>query len=103
MTDKPALDHMDHIAIVVNNIKESVDWYNTYFKCTVVYQDASWAYLDFANIRLALVVASEHPGHIGFAVKNAVQYGELKTHRDGTRSVYIHDPAGNTVEMVDKS
>lgn len=102
MTDNYTLDAIDHIAITVNSIKETVDWYRENFKCTVSYQDETWAYLEFANIRLALVVASQHPSHISFAVENAAKYGVLTTHRDGTRSVYIHDPAGNTVEMVDK-
>jgi catechol 2,3-dioxygenase-like lactoylglutathione lyase family enzyme len=97
-----SLDTIDHIAITVNNIKEAVAWYREHFKCAVVYQDESWAYLEFANIRLAMVVASEHPSHIRFAVENASKYGVLTTHRDGTRSVYVRDPAGNTVEMVDK-
>ena len=102
MTDKSSLDSIDHIAITVTDIKEAVEWYSGHFKCSIVYQDESWAYLDFANIRLALVVANEHPSHIGFAIENASQYGLLKTHRDGTRSVYVRDSAGNTVEMVEK-
>ncbi len=102
MTDKSFLDSVDHVAITVHNIKEAVEWYSKHFKCLVVYEDESWAYLDFANIRLALVVADEHPSHIGFAIENAGKYGALKTHRDGTRSVYIRDSAGNTVELVDK-
>jgi len=27
------------------------------------------------------------------------EFGELKTHRDGTRSCYINDPSGNAVEI----
>ncbi len=101
MTDKSVLDTMDHIAITVNNINEAVAWYSNNFKCQITFQDDTWAYLEFANIRLALVVASQHPSHIGFAVENAAKYGVLKTHRDGTRSVYIRDPAGNAIELLD--
>jgi catechol 2,3-dioxygenase-like lactoylglutathione lyase family enzyme len=102
MTDKSNLDRIDHIAITIKNIKESIDWYQKHFKCKVVYEDETWAYLEFGNIRLALVVASQHPSHIAFQVENAAKYGALTSHRDGTKSVYIHDPAGNTIEMVDK-
>jgi len=102
MTNKSSLDEIDHIAITVKNIKEAVNWYCEHFKCNVNYQDETWAYLDFSNIRLALVIASQHPSHIAFSVENASKYGVLTTHRDGTKSVYVTDPAGNAVEMVDK-
>ena len=103
MPDKASLDAVDHIAITVNNIQEAVEWYRQHFNCSISYQDETWAYLEFANVRLAMVVASEHPSHIGFVVDNASKYGVLTTHRDGTKSVYIRDPAGNTIEMVDKT
>jgi catechol 2,3-dioxygenase-like lactoylglutathione lyase family enzyme len=103
MSDKSPLDTIDHVAITVNNIKEAVAWYRQHFKCEIAYQDETWAYLEFANIRLAMVIASEHPSHIGFTVENASKFGVLTTHRDGTKSVYIRDPAGNAVEMVDKA
>ena len=103
MTDKNLLDAIDHIAVTVKDIKESVAWYKAHFNCQVSYEDQTWAYLEFANIRLAMVVAEQHPSHIGFQVKNAAKYGALTSHRDGTRSVYIKDPAGNILEMVDKA
>jgi hypothetical protein len=31
---------------------------------------------------------------------HAAEHGPLKTHRDGTRSVYVQDPAGNSVELL---
>jgi catechol 2,3-dioxygenase-like lactoylglutathione lyase family enzyme len=68
VTDKSDFDAVDHIAITVDNIKEAVEWYRKHFKCAIVYQDETWAYLEFANIRLALVIADEHPSHIGFSM-----------------------------------
>ena len=94
------LDSINHVAITVNSIEESVKWYKRNFNCTIVYQDETWAKLEFANINLALVVSRQHPGHLGFVVQDADKYGELKTHRDGTRSVYIQDPTGNAVEIM---
>ena len=97
---KKTLDAIDHIAITVDSIDKAVKWYCENFKCSIAYQDETWAKIEFANISLALVVAEQHPGHIGFLVENAQRFGELKTHRDGTKSVYIQDPAGNAVEIM---
>ncbi|MGI8988951.1 MAG: VOC family protein [Bryobacteraceae bacterium] len=96
----PELSPIDHVAIPVTNIAAAVDWYTSTFQCHVKYQDETWALLSFANIRLALVIPSQHPAHIGFVSPHAERFGELKTHRDGTRSVYIQDPAGNPVEVL---
>lgn len=95
------LDQIHHIAISVGNVADAVSWYQQKFQCEVAYQDETWALLKFANISLALVIPDQHPPHIGYTSTEAEKYGKLKTHRDGTRSVYIEDPFGNTVEMMD--
>lgn len=100
--EKTALDAIDHVAIPVQDIAATVAWYTKTFKCTVDYQDETWAYLKFDNIGLALVIPSQHPAHLAFKIDGAEQYGQLKTHRDGTRSVYVKDPAGNAVELVER-
>lgn len=100
MSDRP-LDQLHHVAIRVNSIAESVDWYRATFACEIAYQDATWAMLRFGNVNLALVIAEQHPPHLGFATDKANSYGELKTHRDGTKSIYISDPSGNAVELLD--
>jgi len=100
---KSRFDTIHHVAVTVPDIKAAVEWYTRQFKCEVDYQDETWAYLNFDNIRLALVVAHQHPAHVAFAVSNAEQYGKLRSHRDGTRSVYVKDPAGNTVELLDSN
>ena len=43
------LDIIDHIAIQVNDIKKSVEFYTNRFKCKVLYQDDSWCFLEFEN------------------------------------------------------
>lgn len=95
-------DSLHHIAISVGekSIAEMVDWYLEQFRCEVVYQDKTWAMLQFANVQLALVTPGQHPSHLGFETPRAEEFGELQTHRDGTRSVYISDPANNAVEML---
>ena len=94
------LDTMDHVAIAVPKVQPALDWYTDRFQCEVLYQDATWAMLQFANIKLALVVPEEHPAHLGFSRSDPAQFGVLTPHRDGTKSVYITDPAGNSVEFL---
>jgi catechol 2,3-dioxygenase-like lactoylglutathione lyase family enzyme len=95
-----SLDRIDHIAIAVRDIVEAVAWYTKTFRCTVVYQDATWAFLNFENTRLALVIPEQHPPHFALTNPDAAAFGPLETHRDGTRSTYVRDPAGNTVEIM---
>lgn len=94
-----SLDTMDHIAVTVADVAETVAWYKSHFQCQVSYQDETWALVEFANIRLAFVLPSQHPDH--FAVLgDPGAYGQPKKHRDGTSSVYIQDPSGNNVEIL---
>jgi hypothetical protein len=92
--DRSRLDAMHHVAIPVTDVQKTVDWYLKNF------QDETWAMLELANIRLALVSREQHPPHIGFMRPDAEQFGRLRPHRDGTRSVYVEDPAGNCVEIL---
>lgn len=96
------LDAIHHIAVAVDNVSDAVDWYQNNFQCQIEYQDKTWAFLRFDNIKLALVVPSQHPPHIAFLSDEADKFGKLKLHRDGSRSVYVKDIAGNSVEIVDK-
>jgi catechol 2,3-dioxygenase-like lactoylglutathione lyase family enzyme len=95
-----SLDRVEHVAISVADIDSAVAWYTSNFRCTVAYRDATWALLDFANLQLALVIPEQHPPHIAFTSPHAERFGTLKTHRDGTRSTYVEDPAGNSVEIM---
>lgn len=95
-----SLDAVHHVAISVTDVAAAAEWYTRTSRCRVSYQDATWALLEFANMRLALVIPSQHPPHIAFSSPTAAQFGELKTHRDGTRSTYIRDPFGNSVEIM---
>ena len=94
------LDTVDHVAISVPDIGQALDWYRRHFQCEVLYRDDSWALVQFANIKLALVLPSQHPPHLGFYTAKAGEFGELRAHRDGTKSIYITDPAGNFLELL---
>src|SRR4029434_1629311 len=97
---KAALDPVHHVAIEVENIERAIRWYTERFRCHVSYQDESWAFLEFANIRLALVLPHQHPAHIAFERGDAQAFGPLTPHRDGTSSVYVTDSEGNSVEIL---
>jgi catechol 2,3-dioxygenase-like lactoylglutathione lyase family enzyme len=36
------LDSLDHVAIPVEDVASSVDWYTRTFQCEVKYQDETW-------------------------------------------------------------
>lgn len=101
-TSLPTLDALHHIAIQVGDVSQAVDWYKENFRCETTYQDETWALLKFANVQLALVIPGQHPPHIAFTSPKAEQFGELKLHRDGTKSVYTSDPFQNVIEMLDE-
>jgi len=95
------LDELHHVAIQVQDIKRAVSWYLEHFRCEVSWQDETWALLRFANTSLALVMPAEHPPHLAFSMENLGHLGELHSHRDGIRSLYIQDSEGNVVECLD--
>lgn len=95
-----ARDRIHHIAIAVRDVAEAVAWYTKTFRCSVSYQDPTWALLEFENTKLALVIPEQHPPHVAFTNADAASFGPLKTRRDGTRSTYVKDAAGNAVEIM---
>lgn len=94
------MDRLHHIALTVGDIPAALAWYREHFSVSTVYADHTWALLQLANIQLALVLPGMHPPHIAIERTNAENYGELVSHRDGTASLYIPDPWGNTLEIL---
>ena len=99
--------NFDHVAIPSNDIAKSVEWYREHFDATVLYADASWAFLEVGGQKLALVSPQQHPPHVAVNVtaqelERAARKADIPidTHRDGTRGIYIHDPFGNAVELI---
>ena len=91
---------LHHIAISVPNISQAVRWYSELLEASIAYQDDTWALLNVENASIALVLPTQHPPHVAFETSKAANYGKLTAHRDGTYSVYIQDPFGNTVELL---
>ena len=94
------MDKIDHIAIQTEDINSSVKWYTNTFSCDVLFQDDTWALLEFNNIKLALVVPEQHPPHIAVKRENLEKYGNPVKHRDGSESVYINSPDKNVFELI---
>ena len=46
---------IDHVAIQVNDIDESVKFYVNRFGCEIIHQDDTWAFLQFENILIFFV------------------------------------------------
>ena len=98
---KKKFDKIDHIAIQVKNVKDSLNWYLENFKCEEIYSDDTWAFLRFNNTKLALVTNIQHPPHFAILDKkiNANQKIVVK-HRDNSISKYISDLDGNFIELI---
>ena len=98
----------DHVAQQVRDIAEAVEWQRrTVPGTSVVYQDATWALVDSAGVRVAFVLAEQHPPHLAFRVdaaeleRLAAEHGiEIATHRDATRSIYLEGPGSLQTEII---
>ena len=98
---------IDHVAVETTDIPKSIEWYTSKFGAKVLYQDDTWAFLKFNNAKLALVTPSQHPMHVALSVsvedleRSAKEHGvEIDKHRDGTQGVYLKDPSGNAIELI---
>ena len=94
--------NIDHVAINVIDLQESVNWYIENFKASIIYQDETWAMLKIGQSKLALTIPTQHPPHIAITVNNINDFpeGKIKRHRDGSQYLYVKDPAGNIVEYI---
>ena len=97
----------DHVAIAATNIPESIAWYRTHFGATVLYEDATWAFLQIGGTKLALITPTQHPPHFAVSVteealRDAAELAKMPIdeHLDGTKGIYLYDPSGNAVELI---
>ena len=93
---------LDHIALQVENLKVSIEWYQTNLNANITYCDDTWAMLKIGELNLALTLPNEHPPHIAFTVNTPeeIPAKKIKTHRDGSLYTYIEDPSGNIIEYI---
>ena len=93
---------LDHVAVVTKNPEASAKWYVENLSATIEYLDETWAMLKIGDKKLALTVAAQHPPHVAFEVDDLESYSRkgCKTHRDGSKYLYISDPDGNIIELI---
>lgn len=94
---------IDHVAFVVPNITEAVEWYQSKLEIEILYQDETWAMLKVRDVKLALVLPGKHPPH--FAIKSELskfpcKESEIGKHRDNSSFYYLCDPYGNAIEWI---
>jgi len=66
----------------------------------VEYIDETWALLQFANTKLALVLPHEHPSHFALTRPDANKFGDLVTNPGRLYSVNITDAFGNSIPRL---
>jgi catechol 2,3-dioxygenase-like lactoylglutathione lyase family enzyme len=59
---------LDHVAVPSLNIAASVRWYVETLGAQVLYQDATWAFLQVGQGKVALVTPTQHPPHLAVRV-----------------------------------
>tara|TARA_B100000214_G_scaffold373280_1_gene353290 strand:+ start:1111 stop:1407 length:297 start_codon:yes stop_codon:yes gene_type:complete len=93
----------DHVAICVECIQESVEWYCKELDAALEYRDETWAMLKIGDHKVALILGDLHPPHIAFSVsdiQSVAHISEVKSHRDGSKFIYKKDPSGNIIEIL---
>ena len=96
------LDSIHHIAITVADIEQSLRWYQSSFRCQVLFQDTTKVVLQFANVKVTLVLPSQQQPHVAYIRDDAETLGELRSGPEGALSTFIADPTGNPVEIVSR-
>ena len=124
MTMRPSATlGMRHVALNVINMDVCEDFYVNLLGMSVEWRpDSDNVYLTSGNDNLALHRAGSAPSetgqrldHIGFFIATPEQVDAWhdfllaagveidappRTHRDGARSFYCHDPDGNSVQVI---
>lgn len=98
----------DHIAQQVPDVPAALAWLRaTVPGCEVQYQDETWALVEAAGVRIALVRPEQHPGHLAWRVSAAELKAlarrfdqPIKSHRDGSESFYVTGPGEMTIEII---
>ena len=90
----------DHVAVNVKSIKDSADWYIENLGAEIIYLDDTWAFLQFKNIKIALVTNDQHPDHFAVLDSSALSNKNAVKHRDGTISYYTKDLDNNYIEHI---
>jgi catechol 2,3-dioxygenase-like lactoylglutathione lyase family enzyme len=100
---------INHVAFVVRDLDEALEWYSTYFQVTLRGRRSTMAWIDLGDQFVALSVGPP-PGpndgrHVGLVVddKEALRATLLEAGANVPRSgaLRMRDPSGNQLEIVD--
>ena len=96
---------IDHIAILVDDLKLAEEWYMKRVNGSVTFRDNKYIRIQIGNTNIALIDKKHYPhAHFGILVENIadlpLEKGEVVKHRDGTIGVYVKDPFGNYLEYI---
>jgi catechol 2,3-dioxygenase-like lactoylglutathione lyase family enzyme len=121
---EPLFLGLRHVALNVRDVRRSLEFYSKILGMALEWMpDEENAYLTSGHDNLALhqLPAGAEPGavqmvhHIGFVVRRPEDVDEWadrlrsrsialaqepKTHRDGARSFYFHDPDGLLIQLI---
>ncbi len=116
-TNAITVERLGHVAIRVDNVERAKTFYLS-LGMKLVWDDPDWCYLEAvpSNDGLALLGPGYKAAGPHFAfhfndhdelqkahkqlLHSGVHVGALHSHRDGTSSFYLKDPAGNWLEML---
>ena len=96
---------IDHIAVLVDDLKLAEEWYMTHLSGNVTFRNEKYIRLQISNTNIALIDKKHysHP-HFGILVEKIedlpLELGDTVYHRDGTVGVYVKDPFGNYLEYI---
>jgi len=96
---------VDHIAILVEDLNSSVEWYLKTLGGTVTHKQENYVRIKAQNTNIALLdknFSSSEP-HIAILcdkITDLPTSGSKVSHRDGTTGVYLSDPDGNMIEFI---
>ena len=96
---------VDHIAILVDDLKVAEEWYTQKLAGKVTFRDLKYIRMTVSNTNIALIDKNHYPyAHFGILVENKedlpLEMGEVVYHRGGTVGVYVKDPFGNYLEYI---
>jgi len=96
---------VDHIGILVDDLKVAEKWYSEHLNGEVTFRDEKYIRMSIENTNIALIDRAYYPhAHFGILVENKeelpTEKGKVVEHRDGTIGVYVKDPFGNYLEYI---
>ena len=96
---------VDHIAVLVENLQKSQEWYENTCGAKLIFEDHKYKRMAMGNTTIAIIDKKHYEhAHFGILVEKYKDLpsgkGEIVHHRDGTTGCYVKDPDGNVVEFI---